>query len=91
MVFYIILRGSRDKDISNIIDIFKSYDPIHPGKSNSSYPILYLDRLELFVSEVLNREVDIKKEIEERRVDFFKTYHASSIRFLLENYYDIKY
>ena len=74
------------KDLSSIIDIFKSYDPIHPGQSPSSDPILYLDRLELFMSDVLNREVDIKKEIEEVKLRHFRS-NSDSARFLLEYYY----
>ena len=81
----------RDDDFSSIIDLFKSYDPIHPGRSVSNDPILYLDRLELFISEVLNKEIDIKKEIEEKSVYYYKGYSNRNVRFLLENYYDIRY
>lgn len=81
----------RDYDFSSLIDLFKSYDPIHPGPSPSSDPILYLDRLELFISEVLNKEVDIKKEIEETNVYYYKGHSHKIVRFLLEDYYNIKY
>ncbi len=91
LVFYIVLKRCRIEDLSSIIDIFKSYDPIHPGHSPSSGPILYLDRLELFMSEVLDREVDIKKEIEEVKLHHFRSHYSGSIRFLLEDYYNIKY
>jgi hypothetical protein len=91
LVFYIVLKRRRVEDLSSVIDIFKSYDPIHPGPSPSSDPILYLDRLELFMSEVLDREVDIKKEIEEVNLRHFKSHYSGSIRFLLEDYYSIKY
>ena len=90
LVFYLVLRRNMGKDLSSIIDIFKSYDPIHPGQSPSSDPILYLDRLELFMSDVLNREVDIKKEIEEVKLRHFRS-NSDSARFLLEYYYNIKY
>ena len=92
LALHIVLRRSRigSKDLSSMIDLFKSYDPIHP--SESTYPILYLDRLELFMSEVLDREIDIKKEIESEEISHFD-YHYSggSVRFLLEDYYNIKY
>lgn len=91
LVFYIVLKRRRVEDLSSVIDIFKSYDPIHPGPSPSSDPILYLDRLELFMSEVLDREVDIKKEIENVKFSHFRSHYSGSIRFLLENYYNIKY
>ena len=80
----------RNDDFSDIIDIFKSYDPIHPGQNNNT-PTLYLDRLELFIAEVLNREVDIKKEIEEIKPYYYRGHSDESIRFLLEYYYNIKY
>jgi hypothetical protein len=91
---YIVLKRGRIgiKDLSSIIDLFKSYDPVHPGHSHSSDPILYLDRLELFMSEVLDREIDIKKEIESEKLSHFSSrYSGGSVRFLLEDYYSIKY
>lgn len=88
-----IKRGiSSNSDLSDIIDTFKSYDPIHPrGKMD---PVLYLDRLELFLSDVLGKDVDIKNEIERihlDHLDYRLAYRNSSIRFLLEDYYSIKY
>jgi hypothetical protein len=94
LVLYIVLKRGRIgiKDLSSIIDLFKSYDPVHPGPSTSSDPILYLDRLELFMSEVLDREIDIKKEIESEKLSHFSSrYSGGSVRFLLEDYYSIKY
>lgn len=93
LVFYIVLKRRRIEDLSSIIDLFRSYDPIHPGHSPYGDPILYLDRLELFMSEVLDREVDIRKEIEEVKLRHFRSHYSgeSSIRFLLEDYYNIKY
>jgi hypothetical protein len=94
LVLYIVLKRGRIgiKDLSSIIDLFKSYDPVHPGHSHSSVPILYLDRLELFMSEVLDREIDIKKEIESEKLSHFSShYSGGSVRFLLEDYYSIKY
>jgi hypothetical protein len=93
LVLYIVLTRSRigSKDLSSIIDLFKSYDPIHPGTGPYSDPILYLDRLELFMSEILDREIDIKKEIEEVKIRHFRSHYSGSVRFLLENHYSIKY
>lgn len=73
--------------ITDIIDFFNSCDPVHPQESGD--PILYLNRLELFMSEVLGRELDIRKEIENHHASLYGNH--GSIRFLLEYYYDIRY
>lgn len=76
------------KDISELIDFFISCDPIHP--SQNSDPILHLDRLGVFVSEVTGEQIDINKEIENIHIDNFNGIEGS-VRFVLEYYYDIRY
>jgi hypothetical protein len=91
-LIFVILDSHLDlnprQDISEIVDFFVSCDPIHPSQTGD--PILHLDRLETFITEVTGVQIDINKEIENIHIDNFNGIEGS-VRFVLEYYYDIRY